>query len=175
MCPIGFIFWTSPIYSGERFAGALMSSGILAVKRQEAAENIFRNCKGAIPREEIAQYLTDIPEKTADEVKALAQMMLICVEQLSGGTSSPVPLAVKGSGGNPYPIDKERKLLANLRRGDTEEARKILKELLNTLFSSYGGSFELFQLRALELVVLLSRAAVNPENPEAPVNLEAKM
>jgi AraC-like DNA-binding protein/ligand-binding sensor protein len=179
MCPVGFIFWTSPIYSGERFAGALLSSGVLGVARLQATEKIFLACRGEIPREEIAVYLKNIPEKTSEEVKALAQMMLICAEQLTEGepgTGSPpaLPAAGRNAGQeearkvlkNAYPMDKERALLASLRRGDHDEARIILKELLDTLYVSGGGSFEVFQLRALELTVLLSRAALNGEVTE---------
>jgi AraC-like DNA-binding protein len=200
MCPVGFIFWTSPIYSGERFAGALMSSGVLSlgrkpagVNRQQAAENIFRICGGAVPREEIERRLENIPEKTDTEIKALAQMMLICAEQISAGeallspekarpwttaeTRSSAPENTANgdeagrerwflSGESGYPLDKERALLASLRRGDHEEARQILKKLLDILLTMSNGSFEIFQLRAIELAVLLSRAAANEEDTE---------
>ena len=180
MCPVGFIFWTSPIYSGERFAGALLSSGVLGVERRQAVENIFLASGGKIPREKIALDLERIPEKTPDEIKALAQMMLICAEQLTEGKSEtnnppdiPVPLRrarreePPRTCKNAYPLDKERSLLAHLRRGDHDKARLILRELLEALLASSGDSFEIFQMRALELAVLLSRAAVNGKNTEA--------
>ena len=188
-CPVGFIFWTSPIYSGERFAGALMSGGILAVDHQQAEEKIFNICGGEVPHGEIEQYLKDIPEKNCREVKALAQMMLICAEQISDGESrsmasescsragnhrtgqmnysaaeSPLNLSAgKPPGENDNSMDKERMLLASLRRGDNEEARKILAELADILWTASGGRFEYFKLRAIELIVMLSRAAANPE------------
>jgi AraC-like DNA-binding protein/ligand-binding sensor protein len=199
MCPVGFIFWTSPIYTGERFAGALMSSGVLSlgrkpagVNRQQAAENIFRICGGAVSRQDIERHLEKIPEKTDTEIKALAQMMLICAEQISAGEAPLSPEKTRSraamepvrgaentangdeagrerwylSGENGYPLDRERALLASLRRGDHEEARQILKELLDILLSMSNGSFELFQLRAIELTVMLSRAAANEEDTE---------
>jgi AraC-like DNA-binding protein/ligand-binding sensor protein len=182
-CPVGFIFWTSPFYSGERFAGALVSSGILAVEQRQAVEKIFRVCGGKLPREEIERYLERIPAKTSDEVKALAQMMLICAEQISGGENRPIwparyaerneTPAGSSSGDDIYPLDKERMLLASLRRGDNEEAVKILKELLKALYKSGGGNFEYFKLRAIELVVLLSRAAADGEDTEDANTLEA--
>jgi AraC-like DNA-binding protein/ligand-binding sensor protein len=179
-CPVGFTFWTSPIYSGERFAGALMSSGILAVERQQVVERIFSICKEEITHKEIIQYLEGIPEKTCEEVKALAQMMLICAEQLSDG--EPYSWTVIDSGGGEKhpgplpeidcPMDKERMLIASLRRGDSDGSRKILKELLNILHVSSGDNFEYFKMRAAELVVLLSRAAVNSENVQNANTLE---
>jgi AraC-like DNA-binding protein/ligand-binding sensor protein len=183
-CKMGFIFWTSPIYSGQRFGGALMSSGIIAINHAEAVENIYRLCGGALPREEVETYLENIPQKTYEEVKALAQMMLHCAELLSSGseesmesikrhTEAEVPRETsirlfkepRGQDTNQgYPLDKERMLLASLRRGDNEAGRKILGELLDIIFTTSPGNFEFFKLRALELVVLLSRAVANPEN-----------
>jgi ligand-binding sensor protein len=63
VCPMRFIFWTSPIYSGERLAGCLISSGILAARHQEVAEDFFRISGGKIPQKEILNALMDIPRK----------------------------------------------------------------------------------------------------------------
>ncbi|MDR1239058.1 MAG: helix-turn-helix domain-containing protein [Treponema sp.] len=194
-CAMGFIFWTSPIYAGQRFAGALMSSGIIAIGRDQATDNVFRLCGGDRSREEVESYLENIPQRTYEEVKALAQMMLHCAEQLSNNAedayeprkryTKPEPRRdmgihlIKGGGRSPedsgqgYPLDKERMLLASLRRGDNEAAKKILGELLNALYNSGSGSFEFFRLRAMELVVLLSRAAASPESADAGLILEA--
>jgi AraC-like DNA-binding protein/ligand-binding sensor protein len=175
-CPVGFIFWTSPFYSGERFAGALMSSGILAVDRQQAAERIFQICGGEMSRKEIDHYLEGIPEKTGDEIKALAQMMLICAGQISGGENRPVyplkygeeepPAADRPLRENTCFLDKERVLLASLRRGDNDDSRKILKELMAILYESSGGNFDCFKMRVIELVVFLSRAAVESDETD---------
>jgi len=35
MCPEGYVFWTSPFYSGERFAGALFSGGIQGLTKKQ--------------------------------------------------------------------------------------------------------------------------------------------
>jgi AraC-like DNA-binding protein/ligand-binding sensor protein len=193
-CRMGFIFWTSPVYSGQRFAGALMSSGILAIKRQIAVENVYRLCGGDITRKEVETYLEGIPEKTYDNVKALAQMMLICAEQISTGNEENSETINRNSQretrisdqirliketrdhekNNPgYPLDKERMLLASLRRGDNDTGRKILGELLDILYVTIPGNFEFFKLRVMELVVLLSRAAISPGNSDDNAVLEA--
>jgi AraC-like DNA-binding protein/ligand-binding sensor protein len=182
-CRMGFVFWSSPIYSGQRFAGALMSSGILAIKWQQAVENVYQLCGGEISREEVEQHLKNIPEKTYEDVKALAHMMLICAEQISGVNEEASEAisrinsqearisdqihAIKESRSNEkaspgYPLDKERVLLASLRRGDNETARKILGELMDALYAASPGNLDFFKLRAMEMVVLLSRAAIDP-------------
>jgi len=199
VCPAGFVFWTSPFYSGERFAGALLSGGILGVEKKQAVENIMQNCGAGMCREEVECFLTGIPEKNRSEVKALAQMMLMCADQISGiGFSSKTitsglditmtmesgqrakiapftaqpKAASRRKGKNPdisgddYPMDKERMLLASLRRGDNGEARKILKELLDILYKTAQGNFPAFRLKSMELAVMLSRAVCNPQDIE---------
>ena len=198
ICPAGFVFWTSPFYSGDRFAGAFLSGGVLGVERQKAADNFMRNCTDKIPREEIEHYLSGVPEKNGGEVKALAQMMLICADQVSGGgprqAISGWSAISSGTGssfvsnrqesmytatggkaaeqegdkhansGYAYPMDKERILLACLRRGDNGEAQKILRELLDILFKRADGNFQVFRLHAMELAVMLSRSANNTQD-----------
>ena len=154
VCPAGLVFWTSPFYSGERFAGALFSGGV----------------QGS--------------EKNSDRVKALAQMMLICADQISG--MSFVQKSVKSqlsrknrvyasvceetvneeqeTENSAYPLDMERMLLACLRRGDKVEGQKILVNLLKTLYREVKNNFPAFRLKAMELAVLLSRAASDPED-----------
>jgi AraC-like DNA-binding protein/ligand-binding sensor protein len=65
-----------------------------------------------------------------------------------------------GSAGPAYPIEKERQLLVSLRRGDNEAARQALDELLALLFIANPDNFKFIQYRAIELVVLISRAAL---------------
>ena len=187
ICYKGIAFWTSPFYSGERFAGALLSGGVKST------------------------------EKNSDRVKSLAQMMLLCANQISGmsfiqknvvfmpHTAHAVQketndkkkknFAVKheddvsqntvtgmtdASGNSAYinqksknylcPLDMERMLLASLRRGDKDEGQKILVELLKYQYREVnanapsGVHFPVFRLKALELAVLLSRAAANPKD-----------
>ncbi len=60
----------------------------------------------------------------------------------------------------PYPMDKERELLGRVRLGDRTGAKEILNELLGAIFFKSGGNNEVIKARILELVVVISRAAV---------------
>ncbi|MDR2952417.1 MAG: helix-turn-helix domain-containing protein [Treponema sp.] len=186
VCPAGFIFWTSPFYSGERFAGALLSGGVLGVKKKQAVDYFMENSKDAVPRDEIEHTLSAVPEKSSEEVKALAQIMLVCADQISGTSTprinslntesdpdpdseeaEPVKENAQKTGNCAYPMELERLLLASLRRGDNGTAQKILKELLDVLHKQTEGNFSAFRLKALELVVMLSRAVSNPQDIES--------
>jgi AraC-like DNA-binding protein/ligand-binding sensor protein len=193
VCPMGFIFWTSSIYSGERFAGCLISSGILAIDKQKMAENFFRLSGETIPLESLQDFLADIPLKNYDEVKTLAKMMLVCAQHISKGVDYDEFIRRQDEQQSnytkqfhlirnnfnakdkeaEYPLDKERMLLASLRRGDNETGRRILNELINALSSTTSSDYTYIQFRAVELVVLLSRAAVTPGTSEDNALLEA--
>jgi AraC-like DNA-binding protein/ligand-binding sensor protein len=147
MCSEGYVFWTSPFYSGERFAGALFSGGIQGL------------------------------QKNSDKVKALAQMILICADQISGLSFNQknIPVLVKWQEPNTSPstketkinpvlMDMERMLLASLRRGDNVHANQILCDLLDVQYKELNGNFKVFRLKALEWAVLLSRATINSKN-----------
>jgi two-component system response regulator YesN len=61
---------------------------------------------------------------------------------------------------NCYPVDKERELIGKVRIGDKTGAKKILNEILGAIFFQNAGDLEIMKARLMELVVLLSRAAV---------------
>ena len=67
-----------------------------------------------------------------------------------------------------YPLEKERMLLAAFRRGDNETGGRILKELMDYIMAAIPGDLEIIRFRAVELVVLLSRAAVSGTSGEEP-------
>ena len=59
-----------------------------------------------------------------------------------------------------YPIEKEDQLLERIEVGDKATSQKILNEILGHIFFSSSGSIEVMRARVIELVVLLSRAAI---------------
>jgi AraC-like DNA-binding protein/ligand-binding sensor protein len=81
MCPLGLVFWISPLYSGGRYAGALVAGKVLGIEKEEACGKLQAcGCGGLIKDD-----LEGIPRKNYEEIKALAQMMLICAQQISAG------------------------------------------------------------------------------------------
>ena len=157
MCDKGFVFWTSPFFSGKHLAGAMIAGRVLGVNKEQAAENMLKISGGKITRNKIKKHLEKLPSKNYEEVKALAQMMLICSEQLSLNEEE-ISIEPADYSYNNEDMHRERMLLVNLRRGDREEARKLLDKLMEPLYSS--GCLESQKERAIELAVLISRAAV---------------
>jgi len=168
-CPNGLFFWTSPFFSGGRFAGALMAGGALAIKRKQALKRFFNFYKGKIPLDEIDKYLEGIPERSSEEMKALSQMLLLCAEKISCSGTGYHDLAEHEQGHDctgqqSFLNDKERLLIACLRRGDSTEAQSIARDLLADFSNLADGDFEFFKMKAIELVVMVSRTGTNSEN-----------
>lgn len=62
--------------------------------------------------------------------------------------------------GEGYPIDIEKQLQKSIVDRDGEYARALLNKYLGQIFFYSNGDFKIIKARALELVVLLSRAAI---------------
>jgi AraC-like DNA-binding protein/ligand-binding sensor protein len=182
MCDLGFMFWTSPLFSNGRFIGALLGSGFLGIDSQETQETMYAMSNGAVSQEELRQHLSHFPHGESERIKSMAELLLICAESLSEGNedyheslrrraqqqtviSEQISLLKDqypdGTPAPGYPLDKERMLLSALHRGDNEMGRKILDELLGILFFSNPDHFNYIRFRAIELVVLLSRVTMS--------------
>jgi AraC-like DNA-binding protein/ligand-binding sensor protein len=179
MCELGFLFWTSPLYSGGRFIGSVTASGFLGIGREETAAQMFRMASGDVPTEDIEKNLAVYPRGDPQKIKALAELLLVCAESLSSGAGNyyetprrraaqQAELSAKieelktrypADGPAPrYPLDKERLLLLALHRGERKTALRILNEILAILLFSNPDEFKFIQFRAIELVALLFRS-----------------
>jgi len=187
-CSMGLLFWTSPIYTDGVFSGAIRGSGFLFDNQKTVdifsnANDNFVMCNNEIPKEEFRERINSFPEADGEKVQSLAEMMQLCAESLSSGNEDyheiirrraqqqeaiskiieelkiRYPEKAEKLG---YPLEKEKALLSALRKGDMTEAKKTLDELLAMLFFTNPGQFKYVQLRAIELVVLISRVEISP-------------
>jgi AraC-like DNA-binding protein len=88
---MGLVFWVSPLYSGGRYTGALIAGEILGVEKETARARMET---AGMDAERIAA-LDLIPRKNYEEIKALAQMMLICAQRISIGNAGTENSAVE--------------------------------------------------------------------------------
>ncbi|MDR2922154.1 MAG: helix-turn-helix domain-containing protein [Treponema sp.] len=179
-CESGFMFWTSPIFTDGSFSGALRGSGFL---NDAAPDNTHVMCNNEITQEEFRKRFLSFSRADSEKIQSLAEMLLLCAETLSTGSDDYHEILrrrmeqqeviaqlieelkagyAKGGVKPGYPLTKERMLIAALRRGDSAEAKQLLNELLAALIFSNPGNFKYVQLRAIELVVLLSRIEISP-------------
>ncbi|MCL2443177.1 MAG: AraC family transcriptional regulator, partial [Treponema sp.] len=158
-------------------------------EKQKTVDIFFNNndtyvmCNNEIPNEEFKERVNSLPEADGEKVQSLAEMMQLCAKSLSSGSEEyhetirrrayqqetitkiieelkqQYPTNVEKLG---YPLEKEKTLMAALRKGEAAEARKTLNELLAMLFYINPGQFKYVQLSVIELVVLISRVEVSP-------------
>ena len=187
-CSMGLFFWTSPIYTDGVFSGAIRGSGFLFEKQKTVdfflnANDTFVMCNNEIPKEEVKEQIESFPGADEEKVQSLAEMMQLCAESLSSGNEDYHEIIRRrslqqeaiakiieelkiqfseDSAKCGYPLEKEKTLLSALRKGDAAEAKKTLDELLAMMFFFNPGQFKYVQLRAIELVVLVSRVELTP-------------
>jgi AraC-like DNA-binding protein/ligand-binding sensor protein len=143
-------------------------------------------CNNEITQEEFKERINSFPGVDGEKVQSLAEMMQLCAESLSSGSEDyhkilkrraeqqeaitkiveelrkRYPEAGQKTDKQGYPLDKERLLLAILQRGECDEAKKTLNELLAMLVFFNPEQFKYVQLRVTELVVLISRVEISP-------------
>lgn len=180
LCPLGFMHWASPLYLSGRSVGVLVGGPVLAIDRDEALASM-REIRPDLDEAQLAHGLELSVRADPERVHSLSQLMARLAEQVSSGgleefeasrrkTEQQSLISAEihdrkqrlepGEESSAYPLEKERTLLAALRRGDETGSRRILNELLGTVFFSSSSRFELVKFRAIELLVLLSRAVI---------------
>jgi len=181
-CPVSLLHWASPLMEEGLMTGALIAGPALIIDPEELKEELEKKYNRQIPdSEEFRNDLSSIPVLTTERAKALAEMLLVSATYLTEGQN--YKLASKKESMDQqaqiaeyiqyikqmehseteisqYPIDKERELLHLIQTGDSSEARRVLNEILGAVFFSSGGNFDVVKARVMELLVLLSRAAV---------------
>ena len=60
-----------------------------------------------------------------------------------------------------YPIQQEKLLQGYITQGNKVASQKVLNEILGYIFFYSGGDFEFIKVRVIELIVILSRAAID--------------
>ena len=182
-CPIGLVHWVSPIINHNVLKGAIIAGPVQMVEPEEfLIEDIL--AKNNIEPKDISAIkntLHDIPVINPEKVNSMSEMLSMVALYVSDiqpskylnereyyehqSYISEYIHYIKTMGGNDsnlesYPIEKEKELLSLIALGDKAGAQKVLNEIFGHIFFSTGGNFEVVKARVLELIVLLSRAAL---------------
>jgi len=125
----------------------------------------------------IADTAKQLPYIAPHRVASLADMLLMVVAYSEHRDSEDIRLASETSAryneifesmqniGDSeaeyvYPIDTEKRLQRYITSGDKKGAQRALNEILGAIFFSAGADFVVIKTRITELLVLLSRAAI---------------
>lgn len=175
-CPLGAVTITAPIAQDGRLqGGAVFMPMRMWAWDAEARAELECSLDGLTLDGDVMQAAGErLPEIDAARSKALMSLLMEAVgedenelelKRLVGNQQRRIseligeqklevePLRV-------YPMHIEREMLSRVRFGDRKGARALLNELLGHIFFRSPGNMKLMKARVLELVVVISRAAV---------------
>lgn len=180
-CPMGFTCFVSPLVGDEGTDAKITVGPFLMVERQDYVDIDLIDClKLKQPYlNNVIQNLDNIASISADHVNDLSILLFMAVSfinnvnevnkmidmQESNAIQSKVSSYIsqlKGYGAPPpYPFDTEKKLLECISHSDRSGTQKYLNELFGYILFSTGNDFSIAKSRVYELLVLISRTAIN--------------
>ena len=179
-CSGNMTHWAVPLMLDGQVAASFIGGPILLIDPDE-----YLHDEVLVPRaltaEQVAELralLGDIPFVSPARATALSETLYHAVKGLSAQLAGSLPdrsaemqqrshiaeyiheLKQVGRPGSLYPVDKERELLSLISKGDKINSQKVLNEIIGYIFFSSGNDVARIRIRVQELVVLLSRAAL---------------
>ena len=186
-CPMGLTCFVSPVLEDEEATAKLTVGPFLMVDRQDFIACDLEGQMGLCgqPLLNVTALLNRIPYIPAEKVTGMSNLLFMAVGFLNKVSSANRMLEVQGSAAiqgqitayiqqvkndtavPPYPLETERAMLRAVRQMNKGEAQRQLNELLGYLFFSSGGELGRIKTQIYELLVLISRAAIDAgANPE---------
>lgn len=191
-CPMGLTHFVSPILGDIRSEARLTAGPFIMVEHRD-----FIDCElaeqPALKGEKLGAavaVLERIPYVEPRRVTELSTLLSMAAGFLSNAEaerrmlnagasgrlqeqiSSYIISLKEAEGPPPYPFETERALLESITRGEKKEAQRLLNELLGAILFSGGGDLERIKSRVSELLVLISRTAIERgSDPEETLKL----
>jgi two-component system, response regulator YesN len=182
LCPHSLLTWVSPIIVGGVMRAAYIGGPAMVMESTELFTELAAEDKLPAGREAEARALiASAPHIQPQRATSLAELLSDTAAAASGVTHPrleanreredqaariseyihEMKLETPASINQSYPIEKERELLNAISRGSKQESQGLLNEILGHIFFSSGQNPAIIRARVLELVVLLSRAALD--------------
>ena len=182
-CPGGLTKWTSPIIVKGMFKGALLGGPVqMNLPDDYGIDEIIQanhfpisnrgkllSCVKMVPvaDPEVVRYLSEMLHVLARDIMVEESRVLIERKKfyqdqaaISEGIQYMKTKEYPDHITNYYPLELEKELVTRVKMGDKIGAKTILNELLGHVLFDNGSNFEITKARVLELMIVLSRAAV---------------
>ena len=178
-CPRGLVHFASPLTKGGQMSSCAIAGPLLMTDRDDYLELDIARKHSLSPGkfQELHEALKVVPVIDPQRVRAMSEQLYLCSRAFSGELLGPFERARKSQALQSdisqyisqikndedtgfYPLEKESALLAAMSRGDAPAAKALLNEILGHVLFQSGFRLEIMRSRVLELMVLLSRAAV---------------
>lgn len=182
-CGSGLTYCASPIVVGGALVGGLAAGPVLLMEAEDLLEDLAERRQVSCGRiDALRTFLNGIPPMEPDRMSHLSLQLFanaVCIgdnsrelilQRSEGWQQRSIAQyvhQVKHSGqSGRYPIEKEQELFNAVARGDRNTANALLNELLGHIFF-FTADTDIGQIRVIELLLVLSRAAIqgggNPE------------
>ncbi|NDL68341.1 helix-turn-helix domain-containing protein [Anaerotalea alkaliphila] len=182
--PYACVYFTTPIMVEMRIGGSIVCGPLL----MQPADNFLidkileATSSPDLTRDRIEELAAEIKIIPPPRVKALADLLFAGMHYIGGDGYEKFLMDRTGrdsytdpkiymeylqtmggtvEGGVPYPLEKEKELLKRIAIGDRLGANRVVNEIISMMYIQSGMGFRQLKSRVLELVVLLSRAAMD--------------
>ncbi len=175
LCPAGLAFICAPLEDAELLYGLLAGPFLMVDLNDFLEEDLERFFTGGTPKKLLSQtgalpyfcsgrvsYLADMLSILASFAAQKDNMRLRLIEQIARSQNEAFYSAgdIKYKPDSAYPIGQEKLLQGYIAQGNKAASQQVLNEILGHIFFTAGGSFDYIKARIIELVVILSRAAI---------------
>lgn len=167
-CPLGLTFVSTVVEEEGRSEYAAVSGPIV----MGSVADVLADCGG-----EMVEEILSLPQREPAQVTALAQTQWAISRFLSGqgeqqaggrersgnemrNSMYDVTADLRETGELSYPLELEQRLQRMIVQGDKQGAQELINRLLGHLYFGTAGDFEQIREKAVELVILFSRAAI---------------
>ena len=179
-CPIGLIMFAIPIVQNKKLLGGLLSGfAVFPEMKKDIAEEINENLKKygdsgveinttkkqlrVFSLEEVREYVSSLffltRKYNLNDVNFLRDINEKYVQQYKIANFLEELKKNKHDVGREI-FDKQDEIIQKVKLGDKTGAREILNEFLGSIFFESGMNFEIMKVRIIELIVIISRAAI---------------
>lgn len=181
-CPMGLTCFSSPIIGYVGSVANITAGPFLMTDLGDfMAFDLKRNlAPGTAEFERVVELLAQIPSITPSKVDALSNLLFLTASFINNASATQMTetqpqdadavqgqisdYMLKRKGGRPlpeYPVKTEKKLLESIADSDKPKAQKLLNELLGHILFSSGGDFDRIKSKTHELLVMISRGAID--------------
>lgn len=152
-CDTGFAMWAVPVTENNRITGGLVVQGIDLEGRPQAFHERVQKAANALLHRALAANLIHRAEIELARQRALRERdRFLAIEAVKRDVASDDIRTLY--------LMEEPELLGAIKQGETGNARSILNRILAGIYGLAGDRMELLKSSVLELVVMMSRAAV---------------
>lgn len=179
-CMAGLMFCIFPLLvSGNTDSGYILAGPVMATESEEFTPDYLNNHDIA---DKMTPFLSSLEYISPDKINSSLDILKVIADHIGGVSesmfSNKMKLTQQQQIGNyiqsvktrlmssadefiPYPYDKEKLLSHAIMSGNESDAKKYLNEILGHIFFSSATSLDAIKVRAMELTVLISRAALD--------------